>query len=43
MSVLFKRSQTLGRGDLDIFLTNSSGNVSNASEITYALYFVDPG
>ena len=43
MAVLFKRSQTLGRGDLDIFLTNSSGNVSNASEITYALYFVDPG
>lgn len=43
MAVLFKRNQILGRGDLDIFLTNSSGNVSNASEITYALYFVDPG
>lgn len=43
MAVLFKRNQILGRGDLDIFLTNSNGNVSNASEITYALYFVDPG
>ena len=42
MSVLFKRNQILGRGDLDIFLTNSSGNVSNAAEITYALYYVDP-
>jgi hypothetical protein len=42
MAVLFKRNQILGRGDLDIFLTNSSGNVSNASEITYALYYVDP-
>lgn len=43
MSTAFKRNQTLGRGDLDIFLTNSSGNIANAAEITYALYFVDPG
>lgn len=42
MAVLFKRNHILGRGDLDIFLTNSSGNVSNAAEITYALYYVDP-
>ena len=42
MAVLFKRNQILGRGDLDIFLTNSSGNVSDAAEITYALYYVDP-
>ncbi len=42
MAVLFKKNQILGRGDLDIFLTNSSGNVSNAAEITYALYYVDP-
>ena len=41
MSVVFKRGQTLSRGDLDIFLTNSSGNVANAAEITYAIYFVD--
>ena len=43
MAVVFKRNQILGRGDLDIFLTNSAGNVSNAAEITYALYFVDVG
>ena len=43
MSVAFKRNQILSRGDLDIFLTNSSGNISNASEITYALYYVDVG
>ena len=41
MAVLYKRNQVLSRGDLDIFLTNSSGNTSNAAEITYALYFVD--
>jgi len=43
MSVVFKRNQTLGRGDLDIFLTNSAGNIANAAVITYALYYVDPG
>ena len=43
MSVAFKRNQILSRGDLDIFLTNSNGNVANASEITYALYYVDIG
>ena len=43
MAVAFKRNQILSRGDLDIFLTNSNGNVSNAAEITYALYYVDPG
>jgi len=43
MSTAFKRNQTLSRGDLDIYLTNSAGNVSNAASITYALYYVDPG
>ena len=38
----FEQGQVLGRGDLDIFLTDTSGNPSNAYEITYALYFVDP-
>jgi len=42
MGVAFAPGQTLGRGDLDIFLTNSSGNVSNAYAITFALYWVDP-
>lgn len=43
MATAFQRNQTLSRGDLDIYLTNSSGNISNASEITYALYYVDQG
>ena len=42
MAVVFKRNQILGRGDLDIFLTNSNGNVADAAQITYALYYVDP-
>jgi hypothetical protein len=33
----------LGQGDLDIFLTNSQGFPANAAEITYAIYYVDPG
>ena len=43
MSVAFKRQQILSRGDLDIFLTNSSGNIANAADISYALFFVDIG
>jgi len=42
MGVAFTPGQTLGRSDLDIFLTNGSGNVSNAYSITFALYWVDP-
>ena len=34
--------QTLGRGDLNIFLVDGGGNPANAAEITYALYWVDP-
>lgn len=41
MSVCFSPGQDIGRGDLDIFLTNSSGNPANAAEISYAIYFVD--
>lgn len=43
MGVAFAPGALLGRGDLDIFLTNSAGNVANAAEITYAIYWVDPG
>jgi hypothetical protein len=43
MAIAFCPGQVIGRGDLDIFLTNAQGNVSNAAEITYALYWVDPG
>lgn len=42
MSVVFTQGQVLGRGDLDIYLSNSSGNPSNAFSISYALYYVDP-
>jgi len=41
MAVAFNQGQVLGRGDLDIFLTNASGNPTNAYEITYAIYCVD--
>jgi hypothetical protein len=34
--------QTLGRGDLNIFLVDGNSNPANAAEITYALYWVDP-
>lgn len=37
MSVTFQRGQQLGRNDLNIFLTNSSGHPTNAAEIYYSL------
>lgn len=43
MAIAFKPGDTIGRGDLDIFLRNSSGNPANAAEIYFALYYVDPG
>jgi len=42
MSVSFNQGQVLGRTDLDIFLTNASGNPANAYSISYAIYCVDP-
>lgn len=42
MSVVFTPSQTLGEGDLDLFLTNSGGFAANAFSCSYAIYFVDP-
>jgi hypothetical protein len=42
MSVVYQQGQTLGRGDLDIYLTNSAGNPANAYTISYAVYYVDP-
>jgi len=42
VAVCFNQGQVLGRGDLDIFLTNSAGNPANAYSITYAIYCVDP-
>ena len=42
MSVVYTQGELLGRGDLDIFLSNSVGNPVNAFTITYSLYYVDP-
>lgn len=42
MAVAFQQSQTLGRGDLDIFITNAAGNPSNCYSMAYAIYYVDP-
>ena len=43
MGIVYTPGQTIGRGDLDIFLTNCNGNPTNAADITYALYYLDPG
>lgn len=42
MAVAFTPGQMISSGDLDIFLTNSSGSPANAYSITYAIYYVDP-
>jgi len=42
MSVVFTQGETLGRGDLDIFMSNAQGNPTNVYEINYAIYYVDP-
>ena len=43
MGVAFEPGVELGRGDLDIFLSNAAGNAANSAEIYYAIYYVDPG
>lgn len=43
MAVAFQPGETIGRGDLDIFLQNAQGNPANAAEIYYTLYYVSPG
>lgn len=42
MSVVFTQGEALGRGDLDIFMSNAQGNPTNVYEINYAIYYVDP-
>lgn len=41
MAVCFNQGQELTRGDLDMFLSNASGNPTNAYSVTYSLYCVD--
>ena len=43
MTVVFQPGQQLGRTDLDVFFTDSNSNPTNVAEITYAIYYVDPG
>src|SRR3989344_317945 len=43
MAIAFQPGQEVVRGDLDIFLTNYQGSPTNAAEIAYALYYLDPG
>ena len=41
MSVAFLPGSDVSRGDLDLYLTNASGNPTNVAEITYAIYYLD--
>lgn len=43
MGVIYTPGQILERGDLDIFLNDANGNPTNVFQITYGIYFVDPG
>ncbi len=43
MATEFYPGQTLNRTDLNIYLVDVDSNPINAYEISYALYFVDPG
>jgi hypothetical protein len=43
MALTFYPGQETGRGDLDIFLTDSGGAPANAAVISYAIWYVDPG
>jgi len=42
MGDTFEQGQVLGQGDLSIFIVNAMGNPTNAYEITYSVYYVDP-
>lgn len=43
MAVAFQAGTELGRGDLDINLTDSNGNTANAADINFSIYYVDEG
>jgi hypothetical protein len=43
MAVAFFPGQEVARGDLDIFIKDSSSTPTTPVSITYALYYVDPG
>lgn len=43
MPTEFKPGEEIQRGDLDVFFQDPSGNPTNVYEITYAIYYIDPG
>lgn len=43
MSTTFTPGETIGQGDLDIYLTDAGGFAANAYLVTYAIFYVDPG
>ena len=43
MAVAFYPGQEVGRGDLDIFIKDANNAPFNPAEITYSLYYLDPG
>jgi len=43
MAVAFYPGQEIGRGDLDIFLKDANSVPTNPADITYSLYYLDPG
>ena len=43
MAINFNPGDEIQRGDLDVFFQDPGGNPSNVYEITYAIYYVDPG
>lgn len=42
MATSFTPGETIGQGDLDIYLTDLGGFPANAYVMTYAIYYVDP-
>ena len=42
MGVVYAQGETIGRGQLQLFLSNNLGVDTNASSVTYALYYMSP-
>ena len=43
MGVVFKPGEILSRGSLDLYLSTPNESPTNAADIYYAIYYVDPG
>jgi hypothetical protein len=42
MGVVFRQGETIGRGSLQLFLSNNLGVDTNAAQISYAIYYMSP-